>query len=144
MNKISLEFDISTSRADCALGTRVSINGQTIYDNPHMTETHHFCHDISDEDGDHELVIELYGKQPEHTKINDAGEITQDALLEVNNIKLDSIDIEHIALTNMEYHHDFNGSQLPVVDKFFGSMGCNGQLRLKFATPIYLWLLENM
>ena len=27
---------------------------------------------------------------------------------------------------------------------FFGNMGCNGYVSLKFATPIYLWLLEHM
>jgi hypothetical protein len=144
MNKISLEFDIGTNRADCALGTRVIINGQTIYDNSHMTETYHFCHDISDEDGEYELCIEMYGKLPEHTKINDAGEITQDALLSIANIQIDGIDISQISANLIEYHHDFNGGQAAIVDRFYGNMGCNGQLKLQFTTPIYLWLLENM
>jgi len=144
MNKISLEFDIGTNRADCALGTRVIINGQTIYDNPHMTETYHFCHDISDEDGEHELCVEMYGKLPEHTQIDEAGKITQDALLSIANIHLDGISIDQISTDLIEYHHDFNGSQPATVDQFYGTMGCNGQLKLKFTTPIYLWLLENM
>ena len=144
MNTVPLEFDINTTDAECALGVRVVLDGATIYENTHVTSAHSVAHGISDEDGEHELVIELYGKQSDHTKINDAGEITQDALLEVNNIKLDGIDINQIAQNLIEYHHDFNGSQTPVADKFFGSMGCNGQIKLKFTTPIYLWLLENM
>ena len=144
MNTIQLEFDIGTNSADCALGARVLLDGTTVYDNPHVTQTHHFSHDISDEDAEHELLIELYGKLPEHTKITETGEITQDALLSIAGILLDGISIDQISTELIEYHHDFNGSRPAVADRFYGSMGCNGQLRLKFTTPIYLWLLENM
>jgi hypothetical protein len=144
MNTIPIEFDIGTNRAECALGARVFVNGVKIYDNAHVSETYHFSHDISDEDGEHELCIELYGKLPEHTKINDAGEITQDALLSVANIQVDGIDLSQISANLIEYHHDFNGGQDAIVDRFYGTMGCNGQLKLRFTTPIYLWLLENM
>jgi len=42
------------------------------------------------------------------------------------------------------YTHDFNGTKELTQEKFYGVMGCNGTVSLKFATPIYLWLLENM
>ena len=42
------------------------------------------------------------------------------------------------------YTHDFNGTQPEIEDTFFGEMGCNGTVSLRFTTPIYLWLLENM
>jgi hypothetical protein len=42
------------------------------------------------------------------------------------------------------YHHDTNGSTAPVTDSFYGTMGCNGRVEMRFTTPIYLWLLENM
>ena len=144
MNTIPLEFDIANSNADSALGVRVVLDGVTLYDNSHLTQTHHVQHDISDEDAEHELMIEMYGKKPEHTKITETGDIVQDALITIGNVYLDSIDINQIVLNLAQYHHDFNGSQAPTVDRFFGSMGCNGQIRLKFTTPIYLWLLENM
>ena len=144
MNLIPLEFDISTTDASCALGVRVMLDGTTLYDNTHLTGTYHFKHDISDEDGEHELSIEMYGKLLEHTKVTDTGEITQDALITVDNIQLDSIDTNQVVQNLIEYHHDFNGSQAPIVDRFYGSMGCNGAIKLKFVTPIYLWLLENM
>ena len=144
MNTISLEFDIGTNRADCVLGVRVCLDGTTVYDNPHVTEMYHFKHDISDEDGEHQLTIELYGKQPEHTKIDQSGNIIQDALLSVTGILLDGISIDQMSTELIEYHHDFNGSRSAVVDRFYGTLGCNGQLKLSFTTPIYLWLLENM
>jgi hypothetical protein len=144
MNTVPLEFDIGTSDPTCSLGVKVVLDGTTIYENSHVTQTYHLSHELSDEDGDHELTIEMYGKLPEHTKITESGDIVKDALITVNNIQLDSIDINLVAQTLVEYHHDFNGSQAPTVDRFYGSMGCNGTMTLKFSTPVYLWLLENM
>ena len=144
MNNIILEFDINTTRAESALGVRVSLDGITLYDNSHVTELYHFSHEISDEDGNHELSIEMYGKLPEHTKIIDTGEIVQDSLLLINNIAIDGIEFDQLAQNLIEYCHDFNGTQDPLVDKFFGTMGCNGHAQLKFTTPVYLWLLEIM
>ena len=144
MNNITLEFDIDTSNADSALGIRVSLDGAVMYDNSHVSSAYHFSHELSDDDGNHELSIEMYGKLPQHTKISESGEIVEDSLLLINNIKIDGIDIDQLADQWFEYHHDFNGTQSPTVGKFFKVMGCNGQATLKFKTPIYLWLLEIM
>jgi hypothetical protein len=144
MNTIPLEFDIGTTNADSALGVRISVDNTVIYDTAHVTETYHFSHDLSDEDGEHELCIELYGKLPEHTQINEIGEIVKDSLISIDNIMLDGISIDQISRSLIKYSHDFNGSQSAIVDEFYGSMGCNGHARLQFTTPIYLWLLENM
>jgi hypothetical protein len=144
MDKVLIAFDIGTTDATADLGLRVRLDSTVVYENAHITETINFSHEISDEEGEHQLEIELFGKRPEHTKIDDAGEIVQDALITLKNIHLDGIDIEQILQDLVEYHHDFNGTQSPVVHKFYGSFGCNGQIRLKFITPVYLWLLENM
>ena len=138
------EFDINPTNADSALGVRISLDDVVLYDDSHVTSAYHFSHELSDEDGDHELSIEMYGKLPQHTKISESGEIVQDSLLLINNIKIDGIDIDQLADCWFEYHHDFNGTQPPTVDKFFKVMGCNGRATLKFTTPIYLWLLEIM
>ena len=144
MNTIPLEFDIGTTDVGAALGIRVLVDNTVVYDNPHVTETYHVNQEISDEDGEHELLIEFYGKLPEHTKIDSDGNIVQDALITIKNIQLDGIDIDQISQDLFEYHHDFNGTQPPIADKFYGAFGCNGQLKLKVTSPIYLWLLENM
>jgi hypothetical protein len=144
MNNITLEFDINTTNADSALGMRVSLDGTVLYDNSHVTGAYHFSHELLDEDGDHDLSIEMYGKLPEHTKISESGDIVEDSMLLINNIKIDGIDIDQLAQNWVEYRHDFNGTQSPTVDKFFGAMGCNGQASMKFKTPVYLWLLEIM
>ena len=144
MNNITREFDINTTTPTPPLGAKVSLDGAVLYNNSHVTGSYHFSHEISDDDGDHELSIEMYGKLPQHTKISESGEIVEDSLLLINNIKIDGIDIDQLADQWFEYHHDFNGTQNPTVGKFFKVMGCNGQATLKFKTPIYLWLLEIM
>jgi hypothetical protein len=144
MDTVKLEFDISNTDAECKLGIKVRVDNNVIYDNPHVVETYHVSHDVIDQDSQHVLEIELYGKLSEHTKVNEAGEILSDALITVKNITLDDIDIEEISHDLFEYRHDFNGTQPPIVDKFYGALGCNGQIELKFTSPVYLWLLENM
>ena len=140
----SITFDISTTDASARLGIRVLLDDAVIYENKHITETYHFSHAIDDADREHQLNIELFGKLPQHTSINPAGEIVKDSIININNVEFDGIDITTIVADLAEYHHDFNGTQALTVSKFYGSLGCNGQVQFKFTTPIYLWLLENI
>ena len=141
---VAFTCDVQPTNNNIALGLRVLFDQVTIFENAHVTETVHIKQEMSDTDGKHELTFELFGKQSEHTKITKTGEIVSDALLEINNISLDGIDFDQIFQSLAVYHHDVNGTQAPADYKFFGSMGCNGTMTLKFTTPVYLWLLENM
>jgi len=49
-----------------------------------------------------------------------------------------------VFIDHATYTHNFNGTQAETTDKFYGEMGCNGTVSLRFTTPIYLWLLETM
>jgi hypothetical protein len=101
--------------------------------------------EFPDIDGEkHLLEIEMSGKLPEHTVIDNQGNIIQDRLIEISGTALDDIALAYLFVQNAQYHHDFNGSRAVTVDKFFGSMGCNGVVKFEFTAPIYLWLLENM
>jgi hypothetical protein len=86
----------------------------------------------------------LKNKQPEHTQLSGLGEILQDSCLIISNLKFDGIELGQIVNDLSVYQHDFNGTQALTTDKFFGTMGCNGTVELKFSTPIYIWLLEHM
>ena len=141
---ISFACQIQPTNNTIALGLRVVFDQVTIFENAHVTETVQLNHEISDADGEHELTFELFGKLPEHTKITETGEIVSDALFEISNITLDGIDLDQIVQSVVMYNHDFNGSQAAINDKFYGHMGCNGTVTLKFTTPVYLWILENM
>jgi len=144
MDTANISFIIDTTDGTAQLGIEIWIDQVCVHQIDHVTEHYHFSHVMSDEDGEHELKILLKGKTLDHTEIDDQGNITKDALISISNIQVDEIDIVQIFHARAQYHHDFNGSQAPVTDKFHRYMGCNGAVTFKFSTPIYLWLLENM
>jgi hypothetical protein len=71
------------------------------------------------------------------------GEIVLDARLAIKDIEFDQIALNHIFTELSVYTHDFNGTGPQTSDKFYGEIGCNGIVELKFTTPVYIWLLEN-
>ena len=126
------------------LGCEVWIDDNCVFDQDHVSEPIDVEHEISDDDGNHVLRITLKNKLPEHTKLDDQSNIVSDALLSVSKISFDGIDCSQIVQDLSVYHHNFNGTMPDTEDQFFGDMGCNGTVELKFVTPVYLWLLENM
>ena len=144
MDTANISFDIDTTDGAVHLGVEVWIGDVCLYQNNHVKESYHFSHDLSDEDGEHELKIVLKGKTDDHTVIDEQGNITKDALISISNIQIDEIDVTQIFYKQTQYHHDFNGTQAPTQTKFYKYMGCNGIVSFQFSTPIYLWLLENM
>ena len=144
MTTAKISFVISPSDAACPLGVEVWIDQQQIFNTEHLADTVNVSHDIDEDDAEHQLCVVLKNKLPEHTVIDADGHITQDAVINVGSFEFEEIDVNQIVQDLVIYTHDFNGSAAETQDKFFGSMGCNGTLSLKFTTPIYLWLLENM
>ena len=96
------------------------------------------------EEQEHHLVFKMQGKLPEHTQISDTGEILQDRLITISDFAFDDIPLGHMFTEVSRYHHDTNGTTEAVSEPFYGVMGCNGRVEMRFTTPIYLWLLENM
>lgn len=135
---------IGTTDASAELGVEVWIDQNLIADIGHVTENTVFSYNMPDDEGQHSLRILLKNKRPTHTKIDEQGNITQDARLIVQNIAFDEIELGQVFIDNTVYTHNFNGSQDEVQDRFYGEMGCNGVVKLDFTTPIYLWLLEHM
>jgi hypothetical protein len=86
----------------------------------------------------------LKNKQPEHTTVDLTGNIVSDATVIVSDIRFDGIDCQYLTTTLAQYQHDFNGTGEPITESFYGELGCNGTVTLKFSTPIYIWLLENL
>jgi len=109
------------------------------------TEYREIRHEFDDTvDGDHVLEIEMQGKTQDHTQVNAQGEILEDRVIEIQDVKLDDIELGYVFTRAAEYYHDHNGTGDPVTDQFFGVMGCNGRVKFQFSSPLYLWLLENM
>jgi len=143
-DQIKLCFTVMSTDYSVPLGLKVILDNNIVYEKPHISSEEQIQLLMSDDDGEHELTFELFGKKPEHTKINETGDIVEDATLSILSVKVDDIDIDQLAQSHTVYYHDFNGTKQLMQDRFYGSMGCNGQVKLKFTTPFYLWLLENM
>ena len=144
MTTSKILFAISPSDADCPLGVEVWVDQQQIFATEHLVDTVNVSHDIDEDDAEHELRVVLKNKLPQHTTVDADGNITQDAVITVGSFEFEEIDVNRVVQDLAVYTHDFNGSGNTTQSKFFGIMGCNGTLRLKFSTPIYIWLLENM
>jgi hypothetical protein len=141
---ITITGSIDSSDKKIPLGTEVWIDNTCVINVEHVDRVVCFSHDLPDHDGEHELRIVMKHKTEAHTDVNESGEIVRDAVLTVSDIKFDDIALGHAFLEKTVYTHDFNGSGNSIDDKFFGNMGCNGTLKLKFSTPTYLWMLENI
>ena len=145
MSMVKFSCNIGTSNAEIPLGIQVWIDDLCVHEHSHVCETYHISHEINDDDdADHVLRFVLKNKLPEHTSITESGEIQSDARLFVKDIQFDGIDCDLLTYQSALYHHNFNGTGADTQERFYGEMGCNGTVSLKFATPIYLWLLEKM
>ena len=135
---------IDSSDKKITLGTEVWIDDICVVNVEHVDRIVHFSHVLEEDNAEHELRIVMKHKTPDHTELDNVGNIIRDAMLSISDIKFDEIALGQVLLNKAVYTHDFNGSQPPVDDKFFGDLGCNGTVSLKFTAPTYLWLLENM
>jgi hypothetical protein len=139
-----ITFDLDSSDYTAPLGFDVLLNNNVVFTTEHVAEPTTVTIDISDDECEYELKFVLKNKTQDHTQVDEQGNILSDTMLSVSNIAFDNIKLGHMFFEQTVYHHDFNGSRDPVEDKFYGTMGCNGYVSLKFSTPIYLWLLEHM
>jgi hypothetical protein len=140
----AVSVEIAPSDPACPLGTEVWIDQRLIFDTEHLSATKTVQFDVEEDDSEHELRVVLKNKLPAHTKIDADGNIEQDAVIMVGRFEFEDIDVNQVVQEQAVYHHDFNGTAAAVQARFYGSMGCNGTLSLKFSTPIYIWLLETM
>lgn len=124
---------------------RVWFDGELIQDQQLTNEYQEFQHEFADStSADHELGIELADKTHEHTRINNSGDIVDDSVIEIAQVSLDDIELGQVFVDHATYDHDYNGNGPTVQQKFYGILGCNGIVKLKFSSPVYLWLLDRM
>jgi hypothetical protein len=144
MEKTKITFSVSTTNSQAKLGFETWLDDQKIVDIDHVQESTEISIPVPNQDAEHVLKLVLKGKCADHTTVDSDGEIVSDAMLTIADLAFDGIKLGQIVCNQATYAHDFNGSGEPVENHFFGNMGCNGTVSLKFSTPIYIWLLENM
>ena len=144
MSTVKFSCVVAPSNTAVPLGCEIWIDDVCVFDQDRVTDPAVVDHEFTDNYGEHLLRITLKNKRPEHTKIDDQDNIVSDALLSVTEISFDEIDCSQIVQDLAVYRHNLNGTAPEIDDQFFGDMGCNGTVELKFTTPVYLWLLESM
>jgi len=144
MNTIKFDCVVGSTNFSVPLGLEIWLDQHKLFDLDHVDQACRVEHEISDDDGDHELRFVLKHKQPDHTQVDADGNILSDATITVSDIQFDGIDCQYLTTNLARYQHDFNGTGDLTTESFYGELGCNGTVSLKFSTPIYIWLLENM
>ena len=119
---------------------------------PKVTE--YFDFDYTLEEGDHYIKIELLNKGFGDTVVDQNGEIIDDLLLNIDSIEIDDIEVGAIKWTGSIYEPIYperyereqnrNGVALEKQIKNCVNLGWNGTWKLQFASPFYIWLLENI
>ena len=143
--KITITFNLATTDAMAELGFEAWIDQRKFLDVDHVKETQPVAVELDDQDDvEHELRLVLKNKTSAHTQVNEQGNIITDARLLITDVAFDEIKLGHMLVEQAVYTHDFNGTGATIQEKFYSELGCNGTVSLKFATPMYLWLLEHM
>ncbi len=144
MDKIKISLDLVNISEFHNMGIELWIDDDKFFDNNISPGRHHVIHELECAEGEHWFHIVFKDKLPENTQIDDQGSIISDALIDIENVCLDEINIDTMLHALADYVHDGNGTKTVAVHPFYGHLGCNGRVELKFSTPVYLWLLENM
>ena len=155
--KLKFKLEIYATMWDKPPHAEILMGGKSYFDGD-ITSTEdkpqsiEFEHE-SEEGKDHTLTISRSGKTKSDTVINDKGDILKDQLLHIKNIEIDEIDIGALVYEGVytpEYPEPWAtqqrsaGQELPVSFKNVNTMGHNGVWQLRFASPFYMWLLENL
>jgi hypothetical protein len=142
---VCITFNLATTDATAKLGFEAWINDRKVLDLDHVKETQPVAVELDDQDNtEHELRLVLKNKTTAHTQVDEHGNIMSDARLQITDMAFDEIQLGHMFVEQAVYTHDFNGTGKATVEKFYGELGCNGTVSLKFSTPMYLWFLEHM
>lgn len=139
------QLTISVGANSPGTSLTVKLDDQIIWQGDPGSAPGKISHSFDDVDGaEHLLVLELSGKKIDDTTVDETGNIVKDLLISIGDFSFDEINVDQLVWNLSEYHHDFNGTQPPTISKFYGDMGCNGAVSLRFTSPIYLWILENL
>jgi len=102
------------------------------------------------EEGEHTIKIRLLDKQPKHTPIDNQGNILADQILNIKQVEIDEIELDYLFYILGKYHKQTSIKDgLPEYDETplsgnYKNLGWNGEWRMTFTVPTYIWFLENL
>lgn len=100
-------------------------------------------------EGTHELKVKFLNKTAGDTTIFD-GKIVEDLLLNIESICIDGVDLDSLIWTASIYRPDYPDEYLDEQQKSITeikncvNLGWNGEWSMKFSSPFYIWLLDNL
>ena len=105
------------------------------------------------EGSEYSLIIERTGKKPGRTIVDKEGNIIKDQLLHIKSIEIDEINIGALVFEGVytpvypePWATQQHESGVDLKDSFTNvtQLGFDGKWVLKFESPFYMWLLENL
>ena len=115
---------------------------------PAVVEYFEFTADMLD--GEHSINVTLLNKESSDTTQDSSGTIINDMILCIESIEIDEIDIGVLKWTVSSYFPVYpseynNENQKSIKEvKNCVNLGWNGTWKLPFASPFYIWLIENL
>ena len=141
-NTVKIKCNLGTTNMAAGLSMQVWVDSEKIFDQT-VVETTPVEFDIPDDETEHSIRFVMANKMTDHTQVDSNGNIVADSRLTVSDLEFDEILLDQLFFDLATYTHSTNDSGPETQNKFYGEMGCNGIVELKFTTPVYLWLLEN-
>ena len=155
--KLKFKLELYATMWDKPPHAEIMINDQSHFEGdisgteekPNIIE---FEHEL-EEDKEHNLILKRKGKERNQTVINDKGDILKDQLLHIKSIEIDEIDIGGLVYEGVytpNYPEPWASQQREAgvdLQKSFKNvtqMGHDGEWKFSFASPFYMWLLENL
>ena len=155
--KLKFKLELYATMWDRPPHAEIMINDQSHFEGdisgteekPNIIE---FEHEL-EEDKEYNLILKRKGKGHNQTVINDKGDILKDQLLHIKSIEIDEIDIGGLVYEGVytpNYPEPWatqqrqSGNELIKSFNNVTQMGHDGEWKFSFASPFYMWLLENL
>jgi len=151
---VDIKINISSEYWDDRFpGARVYINHELIHEGL-IAEPTEISWRGELEKGEQVIAVEMYDKHNGDTVLDDNGNIVKDVLLNIDNISFNDVDLatsvanfedepDHVVLRASSMYYP-NSEYAPEVLEQCINLGWNGRWEMKFVSPTYLWLLENL
>ena len=155
--KLKFKLELHATMWDRPPHAEILVGGES-YFNGDITSTEdkptliEFVADL-EEGKDSSFIIKRSGKGRNQAVVNENGDLLKDQILHIKSIEIDDIDIGGLVYEGMytpEYPEPWAtqqkeaGVELEKSFKNVTQIGHNGTWEFKFATPFYMWLLENL
>ena len=139
---VDIEINLSSKHWDERYpGARVYINQELIHEGL-IDEPTELSWSGELEEGEQVIVVEMYDKRDGDTVFDENENIIKDVILNIDNISFDNVDLNELVQMGSMYYP--KSKYAPEVLEECVNLGWNGQWELKFSSPTYLWLLENL